>query len=120
VIRSEYVTNIPVEVLGKVGPERVQVTGAFRPTDALIVSSSVALLPGTLIRFAQGGTSGIEGSTPNPARQGAEAGITPPGRTPGATSVPAAGTSRTRGATRPTQRPAARPATGGNEGSTPF
>src|SRR4029077_7031480 len=81
VIRSEYVTNVPVEVLGKVGPERVQITGAFRPTDALIVSSSVPLLAGTLIRFTQGtGTSsGIEGTTPSPARQGVEAGITPPG-----------------------------------------
>ena len=49
VIRNEYVTNVPVEVLGKVGPRRVQVTGAFRPTDALIVRSSVPCSPGTLV-----------------------------------------------------------------------
>jgi RND family efflux transporter MFP subunit len=123
VIRSEYVTNVPVEVLGKVGPERIQITGAFRPTDALIVSSSVQLLPGTLVRFAQGtsSNSGIEGTTPNPARQGAEAGITPPGRTTstGAGTAPA-GTPRTRGSARPNQRPAHRPAAAGNTSSTPF
>jgi hypothetical protein len=119
VIRSEYVTNVPVEVLGKVGPERVQITGAFRPTDALIVSTSVPLLPGTLVRFAQGTSSGsgIEGTTPSPARQGVEAGITPPSRTAG--TAPA-GTSRTRAPARQTQRPANRPAPAGNANSTPF
>ena len=96
-IRSEYVTNVPVEVLGKVGPERIQITGAFRPTDALIVSSSVPLLAGTLVRFTQATNSGIEGTTPSPAKQGAEAGITPPGRTAGAAAgsgAAPAGTSR--------------------------
>jgi multidrug efflux pump subunit AcrA (membrane-fusion protein) len=87
VIRGEYVTNVTVEILGKVGPERIQVTGAFRPTDALIVSSSVPLLPGTLVRFSQLPSRGIEGTTPNPANQGVEAGITPPGRVQG-TAVP--------------------------------
>ena len=50
VIRNEYVTDIPVRVLGHPGPERVQVSGLFRPNDALVVSSSVPLLAGTLIR----------------------------------------------------------------------
>jgi multidrug efflux pump subunit AcrA (membrane-fusion protein) len=122
VIRSEYVTNVPVEVLGKVGPERIQITGAFRPNDALIISSSVPLLAGTLIRFAQGPSPGIEGTTPNPARQGVEAGITPPSRTAGAVKAPsAAGSSRSRSPARTTTRPVPRsaPAAGG-EGSTPF
>jgi multidrug efflux pump subunit AcrA (membrane-fusion protein) len=119
VIRSEYVTNVPVEILGKIGPERIQVTGAFRPNDALIVSSSVPLLAGTLIRFASAPSSGIEGTTPNPARQGIEAGITPPGRAPGTANAPA-GTSRTRAPTRPSSRPATRPAGSGSESSTPF
>lgn len=78
VLRNEYVTNVPVNVLGKVGAERMQVTGGLRATDALIVSSSVALLPGTLVRFSGSATTGIEGSTPNPARQGAPSGISPP------------------------------------------
>ena len=118
VIRSEYVTNVPVEVLGKVGPERIQITGAFRPTDALIVSSSVPLLAGTLVRFTQGTSSGIEGTTPSPTRQGIEAGITPPGRTAGAAAGSAlpAGTSRTRAPARPAQRPANRPAACGKHG----
>ena len=94
VIRSEYVMNVPVEILGKVGPERIQVTGAFRPTDALIVSSSVPLLPGTLVRFSQSPSRGIEGTTPNPASQGVEAGITPPGRALGRGPPSAAGAPR--------------------------
>lgn len=119
VIRGEYVTNVPVEILGKVGPERIQVTGAFRPADALIVSSSVPLLPGTLVRFSQSPSRGIEGTTPNPASLGVEAGITPPGRVPG-TAVPpgAAGTrsaSPTGGPKLPARRsttPAAAPTQG--------
>jgi RND family efflux transporter MFP subunit len=119
VIRSEYVTNIPVDVLGKVGPERIQVTGAFRPADALIVSSSVPLLAGTLVRFAHGANQGIEGTTPDPARQGAEAAITSPSRAAGtAATPPGVGGARTRGSARPATRPSPRPAPG--QGSTPF
>jgi RND family efflux transporter MFP subunit len=80
VIRNEYVTNVPVHVLGDTGPERVQITGLLRGADALIVSSSVPLVPGTLVRFGEGSADrGIEGVPPNPAFGGAEAGITPPG-----------------------------------------
>ena len=102
VLRNEYVTNVPVNVLGKVGAERFQVTGALRATDALIVSSSVALLPGTLVRFSGTAGSKIEGSTPNPAQQGAAAGITPP---PAATtrSDPFGDRTAPRSTTRPSQ-----------------
>jgi len=79
VIRNEYVTNVPVRVLGDTGPERVQVSGPLRGSDSLIVSSSVPLLAGTLVRFGEGaGSHGIEGVPPNPAVGGAEAGITAP------------------------------------------
>jgi biotin carboxyl carrier protein len=79
VIRNEYVTNIPVRVLGDTGPERTQITGLFRRSDALIVSSSIQLLAGTLLRFGEGTAArGIEGTPPNPSLGGAEAGITPP------------------------------------------
>ncbi len=82
VIRNEYVTNVKVHVLGNPVPDRVQVTGAFRPTDALIVSTSVPLMAGTLIRFNSGGaaapSSPIEASSPNPAESGASADLTPP------------------------------------------
>ena len=54
VIRNEYVTNLKVHVLGNPVPNRVQVTGAFRPTDALIVATNVPLMAGTLIRFNSG------------------------------------------------------------------
>jgi multidrug efflux pump subunit AcrA (membrane-fusion protein) len=62
VIRNEFdnnlpvqiVTNLPVQVLGDVGPDRVQVTGRFRPTDSLVVASSSPLLGGTLVKFPEG------------------------------------------------------------------
>ena len=80
VIRNEYVTSIPVRVLGDTGLDRTQITGSFRALDALIVSSSVPLLAGTLIRFGDGAapSRGIEGVAPNPSIGGAEAGINQP------------------------------------------
>ncbi|WP_406697284.1 HlyD family efflux transporter periplasmic adaptor subunit [Singulisphaera sp. Ch08] len=80
VIRNEYVANIPVRVLGTPGPERVQVSGLFRPTDALVVSSSVPLIAGTLIRFSDSAAAngGVEPTSPDPAEGGEVAGITPP------------------------------------------
>src|SRR5271166_792081 len=130
VLRNEYVTNVPVDVLGKMGPDRIQVTGALRAKDALIVSSSVPLLAGTLVRFAPPAvwlvtspqTPGhvIEGMTPNPARQGVEAGIAPPGAAATEPAAGPSGSSRSRSASgrpaRPT--PAAAPAQG--QGSPPF
>ena len=120
VLRNEYVTNVPVDLLGKMGPERLQVSGALRFTDALIVSSSVPLLPGTLVRFAQTPGQAIEGTTPNPARQGVEAGITPPGAAATEPAAVPSGSSRSRSASgrpaRPT--PAVAPAQG--QGSPPF
>ena len=120
VLRNEYMTNVPVDVLGKMGPERLQVSGALRFTDALIVSSSVPLLPGTLVRFAQTPGQAIEGTTPNPARQGVEAGITPPGAAATEPAAVPSGSSRSRSASgrpaRPT--PAVAPAQG--QGSPPF
>lgn len=79
VIRNEYVVNIPVKVLGEVGPERVQITGALRSSDALIASTSSPLQPGTLIRFGAGGPA-VEGTTPNPSRGGAPATLAAPGQ----------------------------------------
>lgn len=120
VLRNEYVTNVPVSVLGKTGSERVQVTGPLRTTDALIVSSSVPLLPGTLVRFSGAAHSAVEGATPNPARQGAPAAIAPPASSvPAVAPVPAAdpfgGPSTTRpGAAKSRRgRPAPAPAQGG-------
>jgi multidrug efflux pump subunit AcrA (membrane-fusion protein) len=96
VIRNEYVTNVAVHVLGGLGPDRVQVSGLFRPGDALVVGSSVGLVPGTLVRFNDGAAArGIEPTSPNPAHGGFEAGITPPGGMMSTTSRrPGAGGSR--------------------------
>jgi multidrug efflux pump subunit AcrA (membrane-fusion protein) len=112
VIRNEYITNVPVHVLGGLGPERVQVSGLFRPGDALIVGSSVPLVPGTLVRFNEGVSArGIEPTSPNPAHGGVEAGITPPG---GVTP----GTNRRAGTTG--SRPTASPSQSRAGGSPPF
>lgn len=112
VIRNEYVTNIPVHVLGGIGPDRIQVSGLFRPTDALIVGSSVPLVPGTLVRFREGPAArGVEGTSPNPAHGGNDAGLVPPG------SAHSGGARRTGNiAPRPTNIPAQTQAGGG----TPF
>ncbi len=82
VIRNEFdsnlpvqvVTNLPVQVLGDVGPDRAQVTGRFRPTDSLVVATSSPLLAGTLVKFPEGtGPRGSEG-----ALIGSDAGLTQP------------------------------------------
>jgi multidrug efflux pump subunit AcrA (membrane-fusion protein) len=112
VLRNEYVTNVPVDVLGKVGLERVQVTGPLRSTDSLIVSSSVPLLAGTLVRFSQAPGGAIEGTTPNPARQGIEAGITAPASAGGTRPKPPAPST-----SRPARRP---PAPAPGQSPTPF
>ena len=99
VIRNEYVTNVPVRVLGETGPERVQITGLLRRSDSLIVSSSVSLLAGTLVRFGEGTASrGVEGVSPNPAYGGADAGISCARRlhAPARRAVPGSATNQTR------------------------
>jgi hypothetical protein len=65
VIRNEFenslpvqiVTNLPVQVLGEIGPDRVQVTGRFRPSDSLVVATSSPLLAGTMVKFPEGAGS---------------------------------------------------------------
>lgn len=78
VIRNEYVTTLKVRVLGPSGPDRVQVTGPFRRNDALIVHSSVPLIPGTLLRFSGGSADAIEATVPDPSQSGKAAYLTPP------------------------------------------
>lgn len=78
VIRNEYVTNVTVRALGSPGPDRLQVTGPLRPTDGLIISSSVPLQTGTLIRFAGSTAAAVEGTTPNPGVSGEAVDLTPP------------------------------------------
>ncbi len=72
VIRNEYVVNVPVQVLGEIGPERVQITGALRQPDSLVVASSSPLLSGTLVRF-ETGPGKVEGVAPNPRMGGSSA-----------------------------------------------
>jgi len=114
VIRNEYVVNVRVKVLGAVGPERVQITGALRPSDALITSTSAPLLAGTLVRFGGGGAAAVEGTTPDPNRAGRPASLSTPGQTvPATTSSPAA----PRSAPQPARatRPAAPAQSGGGQ-----
>lgn len=111
VIRDDYVTNIPVRVLGDSATERVQISGALRESDSLIASSSILLLPGTLVRFGENAaTRSGEGGRANPSSAGAEAGITTPAGGRGRPNASRPATSP--GA--PGQRPAARNAGGAN------
>jgi hypothetical protein len=126
VIRNEYVTNVPVQVLGGLGPDRVQVSGLFRQMDALIVGSTVPLVPGTLVRFDEGPAArGIEATSPNPAHGGLDAGITQPGGGVPSTSGrgTSAGDSYPGGVRRPgsaAPRPANSPSRSQSGGAPPF
>ncbi len=104
VIRNEYVTTIKVRVLGPSGPDRLQVTGAFRPNDALIVHSSVPLLAGTLLRFTGGSADTIEATVPDPSHSGKPADLTPPSSTGRAAPIGAPGSAVPR--SKPVPRPA--------------
>jgi hypothetical protein len=117
VIRNEYVTNVPVRILGDTGPERTQITGLFRISDALIVSTSVPLLAGTLLRFGDGAATNraIEGVPPSPNLAGVEAGITQPGGTGSRVSGPSS-TRASRG-TAPSKPPTPPPSA---NSATPF
>jgi hypothetical protein len=110
VVRNEYVTDLKVRVLGRPGPDRLEVTGPLRATDALIVSSSVPLISGTLIRFGSGSNAGagIEPTTPSPSDSGvaAELGTARGGRT-GPAPIGAPGSAVPRGST--VSRPAGQP-----------
>ncbi len=52
VLRESVVTDVPVNVLGPVGPNRSFVPGAVSPADVLIVSSSVPLTGGMVVKPA--------------------------------------------------------------------
>ena len=82
VIRNEYVTTVPVRVLGNPGLERSQVTGPMRPNDALIVSSTVPLLAGTLVRFGADAPRGLRPPALTPTNRGPWPASPPPGPPP--------------------------------------
>lgn len=65
VIRSGYVHDVPVQVLGTIGSERVQVSGPLRPNDSVVVSTSHPLVAGTLVHFG-GEAVGSAITPPNP------------------------------------------------------
>ena len=77
VIRNEYVTALKVKRLGSFVSGTVQVSGPLRLNDLLILSSSVPLAPGTLVRF-NSAAAPIEGTNPDPNVSGTLAELTPP------------------------------------------
>ena len=84
VLRNDYVTNVAVHVLGPTGPERIQVSGPFRPNDLLIVETSVPLAAGSFLRFdTEGVARPVEGHNPPQSENGAVANITPPSNSNG-------------------------------------
>ncbi len=60
IARYGNILDLPVKVLGDAGFERTQVSGAFLPSDAVIVESSVPLIAGTVIRFS--GEAAVSGA----------------------------------------------------------
>ena len=89
ILRNEYVVDVPVRLLGKAGPGRVQVCGGFRPADALIIYSKVPLVAGTLVRFSgTGKTLGSELRPPDPNARGIDADVISPVTTAGARVAP--------------------------------
>jgi multidrug efflux pump subunit AcrA (membrane-fusion protein) len=117
VVRNEHVANVPVAVLGEVGPERMQVAGAFRPADVAIVESSVPLAAGTFIRFGGDQGTQVQAMPPDPDAAGTVAEVSPPAEAPATRVAPIGapdGAPRRRTATRPAAKPAQPPAkTGG-------
>lgn len=125
VVRNDHVANVPVSVLGEVGPERVQVAGAFRQGDAAIVETSVPLAAGTYLRFGGVQETAVQGTPPDPNAVGAVADVgAAPATTPppaarvapiGApdSAVPRPTASRPGAATKPATKPAPKAANGG-------
>ena len=137
VVRFNNVMDIPVKVIGDIGYDRTQVSGAFLPTDAVIVESSTPMAAGTVIRFtgeppvsgaAGASTGSLVDVTPpigapvSPIGRGGnrvapigspDANLTKSGR-PGTGKAAKAATTKP---TAPTKPPAAKPATGSG---TPF
>jgi multidrug efflux pump subunit AcrA (membrane-fusion protein) len=90
VIRNDLVVNVPVQVLGEIALDRVQITGRLRMADALIISTSVPLLPGTFVKFGEGGTPRSTDGGANSQSGGSDAGLVSPGGAVGRASPAAA------------------------------
>jgi hypothetical protein len=133
VVRNDHVADVPVTVLGEVGPERVQVSGPFRQGDVAIVESSVPLVAGTYLRFGGTTETTVQGTPPDPNAPGvraevgtyssAETSPAPPGSRVAPIGAPDSAAPRTSAprpaAAKPATRPAApQPKPGG--GAVPF
>ena len=109
VIRAERVADVPVRVLGILGPDRTQVSGPFRASDVLIQTTSVPLRAGTFIRFNDAAPRGVEGQPPPADQVGESAEVGAPG------VAPIGSGGRPKPATRPsTPAPGTKPASGGS------
>ena len=70
VLRDDHAVRVPVRIFGGQRTGRLQVSGAFRPTDLLVVSSNPPLVDGAYVRFgsAASPTTSEPVSTPPPAQ----------------------------------------------------
>ncbi|MEO6809081.1 MAG: efflux RND transporter periplasmic adaptor subunit [Isosphaeraceae bacterium] len=121
VIRAGYVRDVPVQVMGTIGTERVQVSGPLRPNDSVVVSTSHPLLADTLVHFGgeaigsaitppSGGAAVSTSTTPTSPRI---APIGAPNQVPGGTAARPSATSSRPATPSPAPapaRPAAKPA----------
>lgn len=90
VIRADYVQDVPVVVLGEIGPDRIQVSGPFRGGDVVIVAASIPLAARTYVRFGGNPAAGQahDPSPPNPNQGGSLAEVSTPAGQPTAAVVP--------------------------------
>ncbi len=83
VSRGERVTDVPIRVIGALGPDRLQVSGPFRASDVLIQTTSVPLRAGSFIRFSDATPArGVEGVPPPAEHVGEAADVAPAGIAP--------------------------------------
>ncbi len=83
VLRNNVIRDVPVATLAPVGPDRIFVSGAFDPSDEVILSTSQELPDGTVVRS-------MSAAAVAAAQQATQAGPGQGGKGPGAESAPEA------------------------------
>lgn len=116
VIRNEFVSDIPVRVLGAVTPEWTQVSGAIRTNDLLIAASSAPIAAGSFVRMGGDNAAADAGgpgtvATVTPPTGSTNSRVAPIGSAGGGSRKNAKGSS---GSRKPQSKPAP-----GNQGGAP-
>ena len=70
VIRDSIVRDVPVQLLGQVGPQHVWVSGRFGPGDELILRTSEPLLDGSVVSMRNAAAKDPQQPAPSPRPTG--------------------------------------------------